>query len=91
MNTSWHAAADRTKRHYLRRAKQVIHATLEEIAPENSVELLRVVQERSMDGESNLDLTLMEVLVKCYDDANHWRSRRQTLSIIADKVSFTTL
>ena len=34
MNTSWHAAADRTKRHYLRKARQVIHATLEEIAPE---------------------------------------------------------
>ncbi|CAB4039986.1 Hypothetical predicted protein [Paramuricea clavata] len=53
MNTSWHAAADRTKRHYLRKAWQVIHATLEEIAPDNSEELLRAVQEGSMGGESD--------------------------------------
>jgi hypothetical protein len=83
--------ADRTKRHYLRKARQVIHATLEEIAPENSEELLRAVQERRMSGESDLDSTLLEVLVECYNNANHWSSRRQILSIIADKVSFTTL
>lgn len=91
MNTSWHAAADRTKRHYLRKARQVIHATLEVIAPENSEELLRAVQEGSMGRESDLDSTLLEVLVECYDNANCWSSRRQILSIMADKVSFTTL
>ena len=36
MKTLWHAAADWTKRHYLRKARQVIHATFEAIAPENS-------------------------------------------------------
>ena len=50
MKTSLHAAADRTKRHYLRKARQVIHATLEAIAPENFEELLRAVQESSMGG-----------------------------------------
>ena len=64
MKTSWHAAADRTKRRYLRKARQVIHATLEEIALENSEELLRAVQESSMGGESDLDSTLLEALVE---------------------------
>ena len=91
MKTSWHAAADRTKRHYLRKARQVIHATLEEIAPESSEELLRAVQGSSMGGESDLDSTLLEALVECYHNADHWSNRRQILSIIADKVSFTTL
>ena len=36
MTTSWDAAADRTKRHYIRKAKQVIFASLEEIAPSSS-------------------------------------------------------
>ena len=89
--TSWHAAADRTKRHYLRKARQVMDATLEEIAPENSEELLRAMQESSMGGESDLDSTLLVALVECYHNADHWRNRRQILSIIADNVSFTTL
>ena len=29
----WDTAADRTKRHYVRKAKQVVFATLKEIAP----------------------------------------------------------
>ena len=85
------AAADRTKRHYLCKARQVIHATLEEISPESSEELLRAVQESSMGGESDLDSTLLEALVECYHNADHWSNRRQILSIIADKVSFKTL
>ena len=63
----------------------------EEIAPESSEELLRAVQESSMGGESDLDSTLLEALVECYHNADHWSNRRQILSIIADKVSFTTL
>ena len=64
MKSSWHAVADRTKRHYLRKARQVIHATLEEIAPENSEELLRAMQESSVGGQSDLDPTLLEALVE---------------------------
>ena len=96
MKTSWHAAADRQVIHAigklsLRKARQVIHATLEEIAPENFEKLLRAVQESSMGGESDLDSTLLEALVECYYNADHWSNRRQILSIIADKVSFTPL
>jgi hypothetical protein len=32
MITSWDTAAERTKRHYIRKAKQIVFATLEEIA-----------------------------------------------------------
>lgn len=57
ITTSWDAAAERTKRHYLRKARQVIHAALEKIAPENSVELLSGVHERSTGEKSGLDST----------------------------------
>ena len=30
----------------------------------------------------------MGVLVECYQNASHWSTRRQILSIMADKVSF---
>ena len=91
IKTSWHAAADWTKRHCLCKARQVIHTTLEEIAPENFEELLRAVQESTVGEESDLDSTLLEALVKCYHNADHWSNCRQIVSIMADKVSFKTL
>ena len=33
----------------------------------------------------------MEALAECYRNANNWQTRRQILSIMADKVSFKTL
>ena len=36
-------------------------------------------------------MTLMEALAECYQAASSWESRRQILSIMADKVRFSTL
>ena len=91
MTASWDSAAERTKRHYLRKAKQVINAALEEIAPQNSEELLSAIKDEATRGESDMDSTLLEAIVDCYENASHWSSQRQILSIMADKVSFSTL
>ena len=74
MKTSWDEAAGRTKRHYLRKARQVVFASLEEIAPNNSEMLFRAMKES-----------------QSYENASHWSSLRQILSIFADKVSFKTV
>ena len=42
----------------------------------------------SKEDERDIDSTLMGVLVECYQNASHWSTRRQILSIMADKVSF---
>ena len=47
----WDTAADRTKRHYVRKAKQVVFATLEEIAPSSPEMLFKAVKE-SLKRES---------------------------------------
>ena len=39
----------------------------------------------------NVDQVLINALAECYNSANSWESRRQILSIMADKVAFSTL
>ena len=41
--------------------------------------------------ESNVDETLMAPLSECYGAASNWATRRQILSIMADKVRYKTL
>lgn len=87
MTTPWDEAAERTKRFHTRKARQIVIAALQEIAPQSAEVLLSSIQSCKED-ESDIDSTLMGVLVECYENASHWSSRRQILSIMADKVSF---
>ena len=36
LKTTWHLTKERTKRHYVRKAHQAVHAVVEEIAPEDA-------------------------------------------------------
>ena len=87
--TPWDEASARTKRPHTRRARQVIDACLEEIAPQEKHNLLRTVCE-SQNTNENIDPMLLEALVECCSNADHWGTRRQILSITADKVSLKT-
>ena len=91
MKTSWDEAAGRTKRHYLRKARQVVFACLDEIAPTNSEMLFRSKKESQLNKDEGMDCILLEALAACYENASHWSSRRQILPIFADKVSFKTV
>ncbi len=90
MTTSWDTASVRTKRYHSRKAKQVINACLEEIAPKDHQPLLNLVCS-SYNTSENIDFTLLDALTECYNNASHWSTRRQILSIIADKVSYKEL
>ena len=87
LSSSWDKVSERTRRHYTRKAKQVVFAALEEIAPENSEVLFSAVKTAATE-DANVDSTLMEALAECYNNANHWSIWRQILSIMADKISF---
>ena len=41
--------------------------------------------------ENTVDSSLMECLTKCYNNTTHWSTRRQILSITADKLTFKDL
>ena len=102
LTKKWTECTERTKRTHTRKAQQSITAILEEIAPSdpgailNSVSTSQVIQQRFAWFESeskthNLDITLLDALTECYKGASNWQTRRQILSIIADKVDFPTL
>jgi hypothetical protein len=87
----WDKAAERTKHYYTRKAQQVVSAALEEIAPESSEMLSTALKSKSKDDGNCGDSTLLKALVECYNNASNWSTRRQMLSIMADKVSFKVL
>ena len=66
----------------------MIDATLEEIAPQDHDHLFRSVGQSYAISTMNLDSTLMEAIKECYANADHWSTRRQILSVVADKISF---
>lgn len=94
----WNSAAKRTRRHHVRKAKQVVTAALAEIAPEDAENLWKsliksktFMESSTEEEEDALDVTLIDALAECYQNANHWSTRRQILSILADKVPLKTL
>ena len=98
MKTQWEEASERTKRRHTRKAKQAVDAVLDEVAPNQSDQLWQSLvtsksmgQHPSSDDEERADEVLMQALAECYKNANNWQTRRQILSIMADKVSYKAL
>ena len=90
LETPWAEASENTKRLYTGKVRQVVNACLDEIVPGETETLLSSLVKSELD-ESAIDSSLMECLAKCYNNADHWSSRRQILSIMADKVNFKDL
>ena len=91
LETPWAETSERTKRFYTRKARQAVHACLDEIAPGESETLLSSLIKSAKLEERTIDSSLMECLSECYNNAEHWSSRRQILSIMADKVNIKDL
>ena len=101
-SVSWKTANERTKPRYLRKARQSISAVLEVIAPGASEELWNELCERHMQAvskesqnegvsRSEKEVKLLEAFAESYLNAQHWSTRRQILSLMADKLSLHEL
>ena len=97
MRSQWEDASERTKRRYVRKTRQAINAVLEEVAPNQHHRLWEAIISKPLDSQNpfeeqqNVDSVLMEALAQCYENASKWDTKRQILSIMADKVSYSTL
>ena len=60
-----------------------------EIVPGETETLLSSLVKSELE-ESAIDSSLMECLAECFNNADHWSSRRQILSMV-DKVNFKDL
>ena len=96
LSVLWNTAHKRTKRRYLRKAQQCIFAMLDVLAPENSQELWTELCDRHavsresqvvVEGRSEKETELLSAFAESYLNAQHWSTRRQILSLMADKLS----
>ena len=63
---------------------------MDEIAPGEAETLLSSLVKSKLE-ENTIESSLIECLAECYNNADHWRSRRQILFIMADNVNFKDL
>ncbi|KAL9966689.1 hypothetical protein ACROYT_G024801 [Oculina patagonica] len=101
LRTPWDEASERTKRQHVRKAREAVSAVLSEVAPEEPSQLWHALSESQetkrlfkVDAErrsATTDDSLLEALATCYNNADQWDTRRQILSIMADKASFAKI
>lgn len=100
VSVPWSEASSRTRRRHVRKARQAVGAVLEEIAPHQLAHLWKALvsyksletQDSSSDTEDDdVDQVLLTALAECYMNASTWQTRRQILSIVADKLPFRTI
>lgn len=85
--------------YYTRKASQGVAALVLDMTPHETGPLFRALcssdalrrQLSDEDNMDNMDVTLMEALAECYQATSRWETRRQILSIMADKVRYKTL
>ena len=96
LSVPWNTAHERTKRRYLRKAQQCISAMLDVLTPENLQELWTELCDRHavrresqvvVEGRSEKETEILSALAESYLNAQHWSTRRQILSLMADKLS----
>ena len=96
LSVQWNTAHKRTKRIHLRKAQQCISAMLDVLSPEKSQELWKELCDRHavcsksqvvVEGRSEKETELLNAFAESYLKAQHWSTRRQILSLMADKLS----
>lgn len=91
LSAPWDDAHERTKRRYTRKAKESVREVLEVIAPGQSDKLWAAVGDNVQAERSQAEIELLEALAESYFNASHWSTRRQILSIMADKIPLKEL
>ena len=100
LNTPREIANERTRRYYIRKAGQGVTAIMEDIAPNSPAQLFQATCssqaiQRALSNdeetETTVNETMLEAFADCYHAAGSWETRRQILSIMADKLSFKKL
>ena len=88
LNTTWDDVCDTQQRYYIRKAKETIATSLSVITPGQEDALLDANKDnqgkrKRFDPSSGL----VDVLIKVYEQADHWQTKRQILSLFADDFS----
>lgn len=93
---SWVDASEKTKRFYTSKMSEVISTLLELVAPNDAGLLWRSLKEsteinKRYDETISSESSLLTALIESYKQATHHSTRKQILSVMADKLSFKDL
>ena len=101
LKKTWENTSDRHKRRCIKHAQDGISSVLEVIAPEQESssaiwDIMKTTDlydasSHSDESMSSEERELIAALAECYENANGFATRRQILSIMADKYPFKTL
>lgn len=90
LNTDWNDISDTQQRYYIRKVKETFSASLSVIAPGQEGLVWRALQgepllhDTSKRKHFDSSSGIVEVLIKAYDQADSWQTKRQILSIFAN-------
>ena len=97
LNTTWDDVSDTQQRYYIRKAKETIVTSLSVITPGQEELVWKALQtevlldpNRDNQGKRKRfdpNSGLVDILVKAYEQAGHWQTKRQILSLFADDFS----
>ena len=97
LNTTWDDVSDTQQRYYIRKAKETIATSLpvitsgqEELAWNTlQMEALFDADRTNQEKRKRFDPSsgLVDVLIKAYEQADHWQTKRQILSLFSDDFS----
>lgn len=92
----WEEAGARTRKNHVKKAKDIIVAALDVIAPGDAALLWDALQssmlvDKQLGSGEGSDHKYLDALAETYRNASSWDTRRQVLSIMADLVPFKRL
>ena len=97
LNTTWDDVSDTQQRYYIRKAKETIVTSLSVITPGQEELVWKALQtevlldpNRDNQGKRKRfdpNSGLVDILVKAYEQAGHWQTKRQILSLFVDDFS----
>ena len=97
LNTTWDDVSDTQQRYYIRKAQETIVTSLSVITPGQEELVWKALQtevlldpNRDNQGKRKRfdpNSGLVDILVNAYEQAGHWQTKRQILSLFADDFS----
>ena len=97
LNTTWDDVSDTQQRYYIRKAKETVATALSVITPGQEELVWKAFQteallDKNRDNQGQRkrfdpSSGLVDILVKAYEQAGHWQTKRQILSLFADDFS----
>lgn len=85
LSTDWEDLSEKQRKYYVRKAEEVLDATLTTIAP-GQEDILREAIQNKMSSSASISSST-QTLITAYNSADSWEVKRQILSLLADQYS----